>query len=238
MTIAQLSVLFVKAPVLLFELIIYTSVVLVAAAGIVAAVVAVGAAAVVAAVMVATSACVIAATVVVTAATATVGGLKFFGGSVAHGLHLTLETHVLAGERVVEVHDYLSVGHILDETVDTETVGGHHRHESARLDHLGVKFTVDHEDVFLQSDNLLGVVGTESLTGLYLDVIFAAGFETVESGFERFYHAAGHAENKLFGVFGVNLMYEFLAAVGIYLIQIVSDFDIFAGFDFFHNYYI
>ena len=207
-----------------------------AAAGIVAAVVAVGAAAVVAAVMVAASACVVAATVVVT--TATVGGLKFLGGSVAYGLHLTLETHVLAGEGVVKVHDYLSVGHILDETVDTETVGGHHRHESARLDHLGVKFAVDHEDVFLQSDNLLGVVGTESLTGLYLDVIFAAGFETVESGFERFDHAAGHAENKLFGVFGVNLMYEFLAAVGIYLIQIVSDFDIFAGFDFFHNYYI
>lgn len=218
---------------LLFELIIYTSVVLVAAAGIVAAVVAVGAAAVVAA-----SACVVAATVVVTAATATVGGLKLLGCSVAYGLHLTLETYVLAGERMVEVHDYLSVGHILDETVDTETVGGHHRHESARLDHLGVKFAVDHEDVFLQSDNLLGVVGTESLAGLYLDVIFAAGFEAVESGFERFNHAAGHAENKLFGVFGVNLMYEFLAAVGIYLIQIVSDFDIFAGFDFFHNYYI
>lgn len=228
---------------LLFELIIYTYLyayapVSVAAAGIVAAVVAVGAAAVVAAVMVAASACVVAASVVVTAAAATMGGLEFLGGSVAHGLYFAFEAYVLSGKRVVEVHDYLSVGHILDETVDTETVGGHHRHESARLDHLGVKFTVDHENVFLQSDNLLGVVGTESLAGLYLDVIFAAGFETVESGFERFDHAAGHAENKLFGVFGVNLVYEFLAAVGIYLIQIVSDFDIFAGFDFFHNYYI
>lgn len=198
---------------------------LVAAAGVVAAVA-----------FAAATATVFAATVVVTTATAAVSGLKLFGGSVAHGLHLTLEADIFACEGMVEVHNYLFLFYFLDETVDAETVGGHHGHEGADFHHIGVKLAVDDEKVFVKCDNLLGVVGTECLVGLYGNIVCATDFQTVESYLKRLYHAAGHSEDKLLGVSGIYLMNELFGAVGIYLIQVVSDFDIFAGFDFFHNY--
>ena len=175
------------------------------------------------------------AVVVVTAATATMGGLKLLGSGIAYGLHCAFETHVLAGKRMVEVHHYVIGGDLLDKTVDTEAVGGHHGHESAGMHHLGIKFAVDHEYILFQSGNLFKIVVTESIGCLDFNVVDVTGSLSFKLGFERFYHTGSDSKDKLFGVLGVYLMNESLTAIGIYLIQIVGDFDIFAGFDFFHK---
>lgn len=186
-----------------------------AAAGIVAAMVAVATAAVV---VIAAAAAFVAATVVVASATAAVGGLKLFGGGVAHCLYLAFEAYVLAGEGVVEVHHHLFVGDFLYEAVDAETVGRHHRDEGAGLYHLGVKFAVDHEYILFERDYLLDVVRAESLVGLGCHIVCGTGLHTVERFFQRLDHAAGDTEYKFLGIFRINLMNEFLRAVRIYLI--------------------
>ena len=105
------------------------------------------AAAIAAIVVVTATAMVVAASAVVTATAASMGRLKLLGSSVTDEKHLALETYVLAGQRMVEIHLDVTVRDFKHLAVDTETVGSHHRHESTDFHHLVVKLAVDHKDV-------------------------------------------------------------------------------------------
>ena len=56
------------------------------------------------------------------AAAATRLGLEFFGSSIAYNGDLAFETHVLACQRMVEVHHNVGVGNVDNHAVDAETV--------------------------------------------------------------------------------------------------------------------
>lgn len=180
-----------------------------------------------------------AATVFVAAATATLSGLQLFGGGVAHEGHFALEPHVFAGQGVVEVHFDFAVAYFLDYAVDAIAVLGHHRHDSTGFDNLVVKFAVYDEDVLVEYGNLLGVVLTECFFGFSYNIEVAAFFKTFEGLFEGDDDAAGNTEYYLFGIIFICLVYKSFGSIGIYLVKVVSKFDIFAGNHlfcyFFHN---
>ena len=141
----------------------------------------------------------------------------------------------LAGERVVEIHLHVLVVDRHNDTVDAVAVGCHHGQDGARFHDVGVKLAVDFKDVTGQNGHLLGIVRAESVGRFHGHIKSSARFKTFDSLFQRHDHAAGHAEHEAFGIVGIGLVYEFFT-VGINLIQIVAEFDIFSWFDFFHNY--
>ncbi len=119
---------------------------------------------------------------VMAAASAAVSRLKLFGSSVAHGDDRAFEAHVLAGQRVIEIHLDLIVGDIHHESVDAIAVRSHHRKHCSLLDHLGIKFPVYGKHVLFKTSHLIGIMRTECLGSLDSDVKLAAGLQTLDSG--------------------------------------------------------
>ena len=78
----------------------------------------------------------IAAVVMIATTAASVCGLKLFGGCVAHFEYLAFESDVFACKWVIEVHLYFVVGHFEHFAIDAESVGCHHGHKGAGLDHI------------------------------------------------------------------------------------------------------
>ena len=185
-------------------------------------------------VVVATAVVITAMVVVATAATA-VGGLNLFGSGVANGEDLAVETHGFACKGVVEVHLHFGVGDFFDEAVDAVAVGCHHGHEGADFDDVLVKFAVDHKHVAVELDNLIGIVGAECFFGGGGYVEFAADFESFDGFFKGDDHAAGNTEDDFFGIGGICLVNEFLAAVGFDSIEVITQLNIFPRFNSFHN---
>ena len=164
----------------------------------------------------ATVATTVIAVVVAASATAAVCRLELFGCGIAHFEYFAFEAYVLAGQRVVEVHDDFGWGYINHDTVDMVAVGGHHGGESAGIESFVVEFAVDHENVFRKCHELLGVVRPEALFGRSDNVEVVAGGETFEGLLKCGDEAAGNAENGLFGVFGGHFMQGFFGAVGVH----------------------
>ena len=79
-----------------------------------------------------------------TAATAAATLLKLYLilRSIAHRKDRTLEAHILAGERMVEIHLHILVGHFTHHTCDTKSVLSHHRKRGAGAHCLAVKLPV------------------------------------------------------------------------------------------------
>ena len=76
-------------------------------------------------------------------------GLQLLGRSVTHELHIATVTHSLASKLVVEIHEYLVVGHLDDLTLDAHAFLCHHGHAGTRTDILGVKLAIDMENLLL-----------------------------------------------------------------------------------------
>ncbi len=104
-----------------------------------------------------TAAAVIAAVVVVTAATTAVNRLQLFGSGIAHNDDFAFEAHVFACKGVVEVHFYMGVCNLLDNSVYTVAVCCHHGQYCSGGDCFVVEFAVNFEYIFFKSDNLFGV---------------------------------------------------------------------------------
>lgn len=167
------------------------------------------------------------------AAAATRLGLELFGSSVAYNGDLAFEAHVLACQRMVEVHHNVGVGNVDNHAVDAESVLGHHREHGAFLDDFGVEFAVDFKNVAGQGGHLLGVVGTESLIGRHFHVERITGLEAVDCVLQRHDYAGGNAKHYLFGIVGRGLVNE-LVAVRSHFVEVVAEFHVFSGLNCFH----
>ncbi len=166
-------------------------------------------------------------------AAASLCGLEFFGGSIAYGDDLPFEANILACERVIEVHFYDLVGHFEHNTVDTVSVGGHHREDCTGFDHLVIKLAVNLEYIFLECGYLLRIVGTESFVGFDCHIERIVYSETVNCNLERTDHSACHAEYDAFWILGVGLMHEGFT-FRCYGVEVITELYIFSGCDFFH----
>ena len=167
------------------------------------------------------------------AASAAVSRLKLFGSSVAHGDDRAFEAHVLAGQRVIEIHLDLIVGDIHHESVDAIAVRSHHRKHRSLLYHLGIKFPVYGKHVLFKTSHLIGIMRTECLGSLDSDVKLAAGLQTLDSLFKRTDHAGSNSEYYLFGILRIGLMHKILTRRG-HFIEVVAQLYIFSGLNFFH----
>ncbi len=175
----------------------------------------------------------IATRIMITSAAATYR-LDIFGCAVAHKQNLALETNILAGKRMVEVHHDIIVGHFLHHTVDTVTVGSHHRQYGTGLYYIGVKLAIYLEYILRQGSYLLGIYRTESIVGFNAYVESLIFGKTFDGLFERYDHTGCDTEYEFFGIVHIGLVYQSLGTVGVYLIEVVAELYIFSGFNFFH----
>ncbi len=157
-----------------------------------------------------------AATVMVAAAAATtLRGLKLLRSSIAHNPDTAYKTYILAGKRVIEIHNNLLVGNFKYLAGDTVSVMSQHRHYGTGLYMLGIKLAVNLKKLFFKMCHLFGVIIAETLFSRYFYVKLIACRQTVDSLFERSYDTASHSEYNLFGIFSIDLMHQSLA-IGIY----------------------
>ena len=176
------------------------------------------------------------ATVIVTVVTATaaamVHGVKFLLGGGAHSEHLAAETYVTAGQRVIEVHSNFVAADIEHTAHNAVSFGGHHGYGSSDFDGFAIKFSVDYEYFAVEVYDFFFVVRAEGLVTGYSNVKPFANFQAVKGLLQRFEHTFGNAEDDALGVVGICLMDGHLSAVGSYLVEVVSQFDIHTGSDF------
>lgn len=175
---------------------------------------------------------------VMTASAATAaGGLDFLGGGVAHSHNLAFESHIIVNQWVVEIHLYRPRAYLYHNTVDFEAVGCHHRQRGPGPDHFGVEFAVNLEYLFLELDHIVLVKASESLLRRGGHIEGIAHGETLKGLFERGHHTTCHTKDNSLGFFRSSLVHKRFIAAFIYLIEVVSELYIFAGFDFFHFIY-
>ncbi len=170
----------------------------------------------------ATVATTVIAVVVAASATAAVCRLELFGCGIAHFEYFAFEAYVLAGQRVVEVHDDFGWGYINHDTVDMVAVGGHHRDYFTFLYHFFIEFAFDLEDRAFEVCHLFGIVRPECFVALDGDVEFAAFFQTVNGLLEWTDHSACHSVDDFFWVLGNGLVHQNLAAVGLYFVEVIT----------------
>ena len=193
------------------------------------------AAAAVTAVAVLLAAVTAAAILAATSAAVLVARLQFLGGGVAHELHSADKAHGLSRPGVVEVHGYLVVGHLDDLTVETHTLLGHHGHDGARTDVLGVKLALHVEDFLLEFTDEFGILLAEGLLGSQREVEFVALFEAHDVILEFLEQRNIESKHEGVGALLVELEHAGLL-LAIHNKDFIDELHIFSCFDFHIGY--
>lgn len=133
---------------------------------------------------------------------------------------------------MIEIHGYFVAADIEHTAHNAVSFGGHHRYGGADLNGFAVEFAINYEYFAVEVYNFFFVVSTESLFAGDRNVKSFAYFQAVKSLFEGLKDALGHAEDYALGVIGICLIYCHLCAVGSYLVEVISQFNVHAGGDF------
>lgn len=114
---------------------------------------------------------------------------------------------------MIEIHNHLIGSHIPDKTHHTITLGSHHRHGIARLDHLIVKLTVDDKYITLKLYNMLRIIITESIGRGHFHLKSITLPETLDSTRKRLDKPLRHTKDNLLRIIHISLMHKFLATL-------------------------
>lgn len=150
------------------------------------------------------------------AASTTAGSeLELLLGGGSDGFDVPFEADGMAGEGMVEIHAHGGGGYFEDGADDSHAVGGHHGEGVSDFDHFVVEFSVDFEEVFVESGDVFVGALSEGFFGGGFYVEFVADGFSFEFFFERKDEAAHYSIDEGFGLVVINLMDELLGAVGV-----------------------
>ncbi len=161
--------------------------------------------------------------------------MQFFRSGLAHFGDSATEAHVLAGKGMVEVHHHLFVCDFKHLSVDTVSLGCHHRNIVAYGHVFIIKFSLDFENRLVEMSHLLGVVRAEAFGRANLNIKCITFLKTFDCLFKGNDYTLSNSKHYALGAVGLYLMYQFFT-VGCYYREVIYHLNIFSGFDFFHNF--
>ena len=168
---------------------------------------------------------------VAAAATALMRRIHFFWSGVAHGKHLAAIAHCLSRQLMVEVHHHLVGGHLLDQAVQSMSLGCHHRHISALVHFLVVELSVDDKYLTVQLMHQLRIFITKSLSRRQSELKLITRFKAAYALDETVEHSIFEPIDEAVGALLIKLEHLSLA-IGVDYEYLVGEFNEFSELNF------